>query len=124
VETDDLAWVVADTPVPPRVIRVLDHAAEKGWRVRGPGVTLVARLTKDDDPLALPFYVRWTMVETQDGKKSWRFTSAYAKNGQPMNYGDIFTYLDDPAVIHPEPPRPEDDELAQAYAAWQERGGQ
>ena len=84
--------------LPPRVRKVLDTAAENGWTEKT--TSLVVRL---DHPDGLPFYATWHWVEVDD-KRSWRFQGARAKNGQALNYNDIFVYLEDPAVIYPEPP--------------------
>lgn len=88
--------------LPPRVRKVLDAAEENGW-MENPFTSLVVRLTRED---GLPFYATWHWVGV-DGKRSWRFQGAYAKNGQALNYNDIFVYLEDPAVIYPEPPEDE-----------------
>lgn len=87
---------------PPRVLKVLDAAEENGW-TENPYVSLVVRLTRED---AVPFFARWDLVTNGD-KRSWRFHGARAANGQALNYGDIFIYLDDPSVIYPEPPEGE-----------------
>jgi hypothetical protein len=94
-------------PTASRAIKLLDYAAEQGWK-ENPACSFVIRLTRED---ALPFYARWDMTYSEDtGKRSWRFNGAMAKNGQKLAYNDIKTYLDDPDVIYPEPPTsPEDD---------------
>jgi hypothetical protein len=68
------------------------------------------RLHNPDDKLALPFYVRWDLAISNEGKASWRFHSARAQNGQRLNWNDIKTYLHDPSVIYPEPPEGEQDD--------------
>jgi hypothetical protein len=105
-------------PLPPNVVKVLERAEELGW-FQNPFTSLVVRLSRDD---AEPFYARWDMYVSPEGKRSWRFKHARAKNAQPLNYKDIFTYLEDPSVIYPEPPT-EDEELASAYDAWQKGEG-
>ena len=98
---DVVAGEVAGEPSPARAIKVLDTAKAKGW-TENPFCSLVLRLTRAD---AIPFFARWDLSFNADtGKKSWRFTEARAANGQPLNYNDIFIYLDDPRVIYPEPP--------------------
>lgn len=94
-------------PSAARAIKILDEAAELGW-AENPFASLVIRLTRED---ALPFYARWDMsCNPETGKRRWRFAGARAINGQPLAYGDIKTYLEDPSVIYPEPPSdPEDD---------------
>lgn len=89
-----------ESPLPPTVVRVLDKAEELGW-FQNSHTSLVVRLSRDD---ALPFFARWDMVVSPEGKRSWRFVHAWAKNAQPLSYNDIMIYLDDPSVIYPEPP--------------------
>lgn len=98
---------LAGEPTPSRAISVLETARELGWR-ENPACSFVVRLTRDD---ALPFFARWDLkVNPETGKRSWGFAGARAQNGQPLAYRDIKTYLEDPAVIYPEPPTsPEDD---------------
>lgn len=93
-------------PTAARAMKILDQAGELGW-TENPVVSLVLRLTRDD---ALPFFARWDLTVTNEGKRSWRFQGARAQNGQPLAFNDIKVYLADPDVIHPEPPtNPEDD---------------
>jgi len=106
--TDDVAEIL-DEPLPVRVRKVLDTAVEYDW-CHNPVVSLTIRLTRLGDDVrhpaempALPFFATWTL-DTRGDKRSWRFAGARAKNGQALSYGDIFTYLEDPSVIYPEPP--------------------
>lgn len=93
-------------PSAARAMKILDQAAELGW-TENPFVSLVIRLTRED---ALPFYARWDLSVTSEGKRSWRFQGARAANGQALNYNDIKIYLQDPDVIQPDMPSiPEDD---------------
>jgi len=103
---DVLPDELAGEPSPARAIKILDQAKELGWTLN-PFASLVIRLTRDD---ALPFFAKWDLSVSESGKKSWRFTGARAANGQPLAYGDIKAYLEDPRVIYPEPP----DELCEA----------
>jgi hypothetical protein len=58
----------------------------------------------------LPFYATWELTGwTPKGKPSWHFAGAQAANGQRLNERDIFTYLEDPSVIYPEPPEDENE---------------
>lgn len=104
-------------PVPPAVQKILDAAAEHGWS-ENPCVSLVVRLAKPEDRaikrkrgerLALPFYMTWELAgETPTTKqRSWNFTGARAANGQELTLKDCLVYLQDPAVIHPDPPEGE-----------------
>ena len=104
---DVLPGEIEGEPSAARVIKLLDEAKELGW-TENPFVSLVVRLTRDD---AKPFYARWEMgFNPETGKRSWRFAKAFASNTQPLAFGDIKTYLEDPSVIFPEPP----DELCEA----------
>lgn len=95
---------IAGEPTCARALKVLDAAKANGW-VENTHCSLVLRLTRDD---AEPFFASWDLSFNPDtGKPSWRFTGARAKNGQPLNYNDIFIYLEDPRVIYPEPPADE-----------------
>jgi hypothetical protein len=103
-EIDELDQVVLG-PLPPRVVKLLKSAVDNGWEANAPGITFRVRLTKPDDDLALPFFIGWDLyLNPETAKWSWRFSGARAKNGQPMNFNDVFTYLEDPSVIYPEPP--------------------
>lgn len=104
---DVLPGELEGEPSAARALKVLAKAKEEGW-TKNPHCSLVLRLTRED---ALPFYARWDLTfDKETGKKSWRFQGARAVNGQPLNYNDIGTYLEDPSVIYPEPPSiPEDD---------------
>ncbi len=109
--TSDLADLL-DDPLPARVRKVLDVAEAEGWQ-ENPVVSLTVRLAKPDDtpkrpaePPALPFYATW-VLDRKDGKHSWRFQNARAKNGQALNYGDVLIYLQDTSVIYPEEPEGE-----------------
>lgn len=105
--SDVLADETSGEPSAARALKVLAMAREHGW-VDNPHTSLVVRLTKDE---ALPFFIRWDLsFDPETGKKSWRFQGARAQNGQALNYNDALLYLQDPDVIHPEPPTsPEDD---------------
>ena len=106
-----------DASVSPRILKILNVAEEEGWMLN-PFVSLAVRLTRED---AEPFYATWHLVPTDSKSgKSWRFQKAYARNGQPLSYDDILTYLRDPTVIYPEPPD-DDDQIAAEYAAWEAR---
>jgi hypothetical protein len=103
---DVLADELAGEPSAARAVSILETAKDLGW-TENPSCSFVIRLTRDD---AKPFYARWDLGVSETGKKSWRFQGARAINGQPLAFGDIKTYLEDPSVIYPEPP----DELAEA----------
>lgn len=90
--------------VPARLRKALEAAQENGWELGPTGCTAVMRLYKPGDTIALPFFVRWDLVKTKGDKWSWRFHGSMAQNGQRMNYNDIFSYIEDPQVIYPEPP--------------------
>lgn len=94
-------------PTASRALRILDLAYEEGWDTN-PACSFVIRLTRED---AIPFFARWDLAfNVETGKRSWKFAGARAANGQPLNFNDIKVYLQDPDVIHPEPPTsPEDD---------------
>lgn len=96
-------WGLSLDQPPARVLKVLEAAEASGWQLGPTGTTLVARLYRPDHE-GLPFFARWDLVSTGEGKRSWRFHGAMAANGQRLNYRDIFTYLDDPSVIYPEDP--------------------
>lgn len=99
-------------PSASRALKILDTAEELGW-AQNPACSFVIRLTRDD---ALPFFARWDLsVNTDTGKKSWRFQGARAQNGQALNYNDVLTYLNDPDVIHPEPPTSPEDDSDEAF---------
>lgn len=99
-------------PSPARALKILDDAAELGW-THNPACSFVIRLTRDD---ALPFFARWDLsVNPETGKKSWRFQGARAMNGQALAFNDIKTYLNDPDVIHPEPPTSPEDDTDEAF---------
>jgi hypothetical protein len=98
--TPDDFMRVLEEDLPTRVQKILDKSMEEGWW-ENPYVSLVVRLTKEE---ALPFFARWDLHSDPSGKRSWRFHGARAVNGQALNYSDIFLYLEDPTVIHPEPP--------------------
>lgn len=100
---DTFAREVISQPTNARGLKVLAQAKELGWQ-ENPYVSMVLRLTKEG---AEPFFARWDLGVTASGKPSWRFQGARAANGQPLAYNDIAVYLQDPDVIHPEPP--EDD---------------
>jgi hypothetical protein len=103
VLTDELSG----EPTPARAISILETAKELGWTENAHS-SFVIRLTRGD---GLPFYARWDMNHNPEtGKRSWRFAGARAINGQPLAYGDIKAYLEDPRLIYPEPP----DELCEA----------
>jgi hypothetical protein len=92
---------VSSEPTAARAVKVLDAAKANGW-VENTHASLVLRLTRED---ALPFFASWNLsFNPETGKRSWRFTGARAKNMQPLNYQDIFVYLENPEVIYPEPP--------------------
>ena len=94
-------------PTASRALKILDLAEELGW-TENPACSFVIRLTRDD---AVPFFARWDLsYDEVKAKRSWRFAGARAANGQALNFNDIKVYLQDPDVIHPEPPTgPEDD---------------
>lgn len=95
---------------PKRILAVLEAASELGW-TQG-RVSLCVRLSRPGDMpdragnVALPFYVTWTLdgFTPKTGRPSWHFAGARASNGQALNEADIMVYLEDPSVIHPEPP--------------------
>lgn len=87
----------------PRVRKVLEKAEEHGW-AENPYVSVVVRLAKPGDPVAKPFFMKWTLKRNSKGNPSWLFDSARAANGQPLNYGDCLVYLSDPTVIYPTDP--------------------
>lgn len=89
-----------------RAFAILDMAREHGW-TDNPFTSLVIRLTH---PEGRPFFARWDLTVSDEGKRSWRFQGARANNGQPLNFNDVKLYLQDPTVVEPEPPTsPEDD---------------
>lgn len=116
MKADDLKQEVQG-PLPPRIDKLLDLAEQEGW-FQNSHTSLVVRLSRED---AVPFFARWDMIVREDGRRSWRFVHAWAKNTQPLSYSDISIYLKDPSVIYPEPP--EEDDLASQYAAWQKEAG-
>lgn len=92
---------VEGEPSAARALKVLTAAKENGW-TENPYASLVLRLTRDD---GLPFFCGWDLsFDPASGKRSWRFRGGRASNGQALNYQDVFTYLADPSVIHPEMP--------------------
>ena len=98
---DVLAGELEGEPSPARAIKVLEAAKANGW-TENPYSSFVVRLTRED---AEPFFARWDLsFNPETGKKSWRFAGARARNGQALNYSDIFIYLENPEVIYPEPP--------------------
>lgn len=98
---DALADELNGEPTCSRAVFILETAKRLGWR-ENPYCSFVIRLTRDD---AIPFYARWDLsFSPETGKRTWRFTHAQAANGQKLAYGDIKIYLNDPTVIHPEPP--------------------
>jgi hypothetical protein len=93
-----------DSALSPQVRKILESAEANGWSENA-ATTLVIRLHKPDDSLAKPFFLRWDLVgRTAKGKPSWRFQGARAAIGQALNLADALLYLEDTAVIHPEPP--------------------
>jgi hypothetical protein len=99
-------------PTPARAIGVLNLARELGW-ANNPFASFTIRLTRED---ALPFFATWHFIHNQEtGKRSWRFAGARAQNGQALNYNDIKVYLQDPDVIHPEPPTSPEDDSDEAF---------
>lgn len=99
-----VAGEVSGEPSPARALKVLEAAKANGW-VENTHCSLVLRLTRED---AEPFWARWDLsFNPETGRKSWRFYGARAKNGQALNYNDIFIYLENPEVIYPEPPADE-----------------
>jgi hypothetical protein len=94
-------------PLPPRVAALLDKAEEFGWEAGHH--SFVVRLYHPDAPLARPFFASWDLVKVEAKKPSWRFTRAYASNTQALNLSDVMDYLEDPAVIWPEPPEQKGD---------------
>jgi hypothetical protein len=99
-------------PTASRALKLLDYAYEQGWELN-PNASFVMRLTRDD---ALPFFIRYDLAfNVETGKRSWRFAGARAQNGQPLNYNDIKIYLEDPDVIHPEPPTSPEDDSDEAF---------
>ena len=104
---DALEDELGGEPSAARAIKILDTALELGW-TENPFASLVIRLNRPD---AKPFFARWDLSHNPEtGKRSWRFKHAWASNTQPLAFGDIKTYLEDPSVIEPEMP----DELAEA----------
>lgn len=104
--TPEILAEVLEGPIPVNAQKVLDTASEFGWW-ENPYTSLVIRLTKEE---AEPFFCRWDLfVDPETGKRSWRFAGARAANGQPLNYNDIFIYLQDPSVIYPESEEEDDD---------------
>jgi hypothetical protein len=93
--------------VPPRLACLLGKAEDQGWKLGATGTTIVMRLSRPGDQLALPFYIRWDLTPGKDNRKSWRFHGALAANGQRLGWHDIKVYLEDPSVIYPEPPEGE-----------------
>lgn len=91
--------------LPPKLAAVIDTAYEYGWE--GSHHSFTVRYSHPDAPLARPFFASWDLTKTEGRKPSWRFTGAFASNGQAMNLDDVLAYLKDPAIIWPEPPEEE-----------------
>lgn len=92
------------SPPPRAVEKILDAAIQHGW-TENPAITLVVRLSRPQDELALPFFMRWDLVgRTPTRKLSWRFQGARAANGQPLTVDDALLYMQDPSVIYPSDP--------------------
>lgn len=93
---------ILEGPLPPKVAALLDKMDEFGWE---PGaMSFVIRAKHPDSDLARPFYAGWNIVQVEGRKASWRFTGAWASNCQALNLNDLMEYMEDPAVIWPEPP--------------------
>lgn len=75
---------------------ILKAARESEWGF-GP-ISLVFRF---NHPASEPFFVCW-MYDLPSGK--WRFDSARARNGQPLNINDVRTVLEYPDALLPEDP--------------------
>jgi hypothetical protein len=100
-------------PSAKRAFAILELAGELGW-TESPFASFTVRLTHPD---GLPFYATWHWsLNPETGKRSYRFAGAFAKNGQPLAYADIKTYLQDPSVIFPEPPALAEDDSDEAVA--------
>lgn len=100
MEPDELAQAVLEGPLPSRVKKVLDIAEQEGWHLNAKGATFCMRFDKDDDELAVPFYVTWQLGRTEKGNLSWRFMSAGTATLQPMSPDDVIEYMKDPTVIY------------------------
>lgn len=98
----DIAQEELEAELPKTVERVLREAEKNGWVLSKTGMTMVIRLDKPGDEVAVPFYCSWTRVTAKDGSSRWQFTGAAAANWQPMTFHDIFTVLKDPSRIWPE----------------------
>ena len=72
---------LAGEPSPARALKVLDEASELGWEIGA--CSFVIRLDRDD---ALPWFARWDLSVSDEGKKSWKFAGARASNGQLFRY--------------------------------------
>lgn len=91
-----------DSALTSRVRKILDTAEANGWQ---PSYhSFAVRFSKPDDPLARPWFARWDLHKSPDGKRSWRFAGARASNGQALGYSDVLVYIQDSSVIYPEPP--------------------
>ncbi len=96
-----MAEEVNGEPTPVKALKVLEAMRDNGW-TENPFASFAVRGARPD---AEPFFAVWhCFFNEETGKRSWRFANARAKNGQPLNYTDIFIYLENPLVIYPEPP--------------------
>jgi hypothetical protein len=89
-----------------RILKVLDEAEANGWTVGL--VTVAVRISPPGQMdnrasewnLARAFYAIWEMAgRTAQGRPSWKFLGARARNGQPLSESDISIYLKDPSAI-------------------------
>lgn len=89
-------------PLPMRIRTVMDLAHDNGWRHTF--TSLVTRWSPEmGDQYGVPWYSSWYVVKTEKGW-SYRFHNARAANFQKLTFGDLKIYLENPEVIHPEPP--------------------
>lgn len=95
-----LAAEIQGDPSCAKALKVLDLALAHGW-TENPRASLVLRL---DHPDGEPMYVAWELFSGSNGKRSWRFLSAAARNGQSMTLNDVMAVIENPVLVYPEPP--------------------
>ena len=72
----------------------LTAADQRGWALAQDQATVVARMYRpDDQKWPVPFYIRWDLIETNTGGKSWRFHSATDQNGRQLEFIEVVRWL-------------------------------
>lgn len=91
-------------PIPTRVAKVLEAAEVNGWEHNF--TSLATRwYPNGEDKYGKPWFALWHLNYWPEKERwSWRFAHAMASNGQRLKMNDVFTYLEHPEVIYPEPP--------------------